>query len=208
MSILKFAKQVIVTILLVFSYKTLAFASIEETLKLKDADFTMGSKDAPVVIIEYASLTCPHCADFFQVTLPKLKKDFIEKNQVLYVYRDFPHNAPALFAAATARCLNRDKFFPFIKLLFERQSAWAFQKNYLEVLENIAKFAGLSGEQFQQCVNNRDNQNIVLSEVKEIREELKINAVPVFFINGELFNHAMDYEKLSAHINKLILEKK
>lgn len=116
----------------------------EEILRVKEEDIFLGSQEAPNTIIEYSSLACPHCADFYNKNFPKIKQDLINSGKVKYVYRDFPTTGSALYAATTARCLatqdgivEADTFFRILQLLFKSQASWAFGSDYKKQLQKL-----------------------------------------------------------------------
>ena len=115
-------------------------------------DRVLGKADAPITIIEYASLTCPHCADFDKEVLPELKTKYIETGKAKLVYRDFPLDQWAMRAAMLARCAPADKYFSFIDVLFQNQITWATAKDPMAALEKIGKLGGVSSEQFNACM--------------------------------------------------------
>jgi len=176
---------------------------------IKDAplpnDFVMGKKTAPIVIIEYASLSCPHCAHFSNAVLPDLQKQYIETGKVKYVLRQFPLNEPALKGAMLVECVgekDQSKYFLFSKVLFDAQNKWAFDGNYLSGLETIANVGGMNKEQFQQCVTSTDRETQVLKEKKLADTELKIPHTPYIFIDGEVYNGPHTIEDVGKFIDE------
>lgn len=97
--------------------------------KVTADDKVLGDRDAPVTMIEYSSLTCPHCAHFHTDVLPRIKKEYIDTGKVKLVLRDFPLNQPALIAAQIAHCVPEDRYFGFVSVLFETQAAWAISED-------------------------------------------------------------------------------
>ncbi len=119
-------------------------------------DHVLGKPDAPITIIEYASLTCPHCAEFDKDTLPKLKEAWIDTGKAKLVFRGFPLNSLDVRAQALARCAPPDKYFAFIDTLYQNQRSWALSDSAkaLNSLENIGRLGGISPEQFKSCAND------------------------------------------------------
>ena len=114
----------------------------------------LGDPNAPVTIIEYASLSCPHCARFHAERMPWLKETFIDTGRAKLEYRDFPLNAPALWGAMLAHCAGPKHYFAYLDFLFKKQAQWAFTDNPQEGLKALAKQAGMSGTKFDTCMRN------------------------------------------------------
>ena len=158
----------------------------------KPTDTVYGKENAPVTIVEYASLSCPHCSHFFTKILPSLDKKYIETGQVKLVYRDFPLNDPALKAAALVQCADKDRREAFIKVLFSTQDKWAFGGNVTDALTSIAQLGGMSLAAFEACMADKELQKTILEVEKEAGDEFKITSTPTFFINNKL--HSGDHE--------------
>src|SRR5690606_14406819 len=124
----------------------------------------LGNPDAPVTIIEYASLTCPHCAQFHRETLPELKKRFIQDGKVRLVMRDFPLDRVALQAHTVARCAPKEQYFPLLDTLFRSQDRWARADNPTAALVGIAKLSGMTDETIRACLNSEAVQRSVLQD--------------------------------------------
>ncbi|MBV9016396.1 MAG: DsbA family protein, partial [Alphaproteobacteria bacterium] len=119
------------------------------------SDRILGKADAPITIIEYASLTCPHCAHFNTQVLPTLKEKWIDTGKAKLVLRDFPLDEPALRAAMVARCAPPDKFYPLIDTFFAQQEQWVTSRDYRAALEKLAKLGGLSDKEFKTCISDK-----------------------------------------------------
>ena len=147
-------------------------------------DQIMGSPDAPITIIEYASMTCPHCAQFLERTFPKLKERYIDTGKVRFIFREFPLDPLAAGAFMLARCADKDKYFSIIDLFFGTQREWVVP-NPLQPMFNIAKQAGYNEETFNACLKNQQ----VLDGIQSVRDRaakvLNVESTPTFFINGE-----------------------
>jgi len=185
--------------------------SEKEILKISPSDMVIGDKNAPVVMIEYASLSCPHCASFYREAFPKIKEKYIDTNKVVFVFRDFPLNEPALVGASYARCLAKEgseKYFATIKNLFKVQDSWAFDGNFVGRLEAIASLDGINSQKFNDCINNKEIQDYILKNRIEVAQELQIKSVPSFFINNELSSGYIDYITLERLIEKKLSEQK
>lgn len=175
------------------------------------SDYVMGKKGAPIVMVEYASLSCPHCAHFSSSVLPELQKNYIETGKVLYVLRQYPLNEPALKGAMLLDCVGEqdpDKYYVFAKVLFDAQSKWAFDGNFLSGLETIATVGGLTKEQFRGCVNNTDREMKLLKQKKTAEDELQIPYTPYIYIDGEVFDGERDITSVSKFIDAKLATKK
>jgi protein-disulfide isomerase len=157
-------------------------------------DKAMGSDKAPVTIIEYASATCSHCADFAVETFPKLKQKYIDTGKVRFIFREFPFDPVAAGAFMLARCAPEDKYFPVLDLLFHTQRQWAVEKP-LGPLLTVAKQAGFTEESFKACLANQK----VLDGIEAVRnraaQEFKVDSTPTFFINGAIHKGNMSLDE-------------
>ncbi len=167
------------------SVKDVAALHAEGVLK----DIAVGKADAPITIIEYSSLTCPHCASFHKNVLPELKSKYIDTGKVRYVVREFPLDNLAVAGFMLARCKS-DKYNEIIEDLYEHQEAWAFVKNPLEKLKERAKKAGYTDESFNSCLRDQ----ALLDKIVQVREKastvFKVTSTPTLFVNGKLLRGA------------------
>ncbi|MEW5424299.1 DsbA family protein [Amorphus sp. 3PC139-8] len=187
-----------------------AFAQgAEQTVDVKELmaegplpDMAMGSEDAPVTIVEYASLTCPHCAHFHDATLPELKEKYIDTGKVYFIFRDFPLDPLAAAGAMLSRCAPDDQYFEMTDLLFDKQRQWAYSKDPVSALLNLAKQAGFTQESFEACLTNQE----LLDGVNEVKDkaarDFGVNSTPTFFINGRMLRGARDIEEFSKVIDE------
>lgn len=174
-------------------------------------DFVLGNRHAPVVMIEYASMSCPHCAHFANAVLPELEKKYIQTGKLMYILRQFPLNEPALKAAMLLECVgnqNNDKYYVFARVIFDAQNKWAFDGNYLSGLETIAAVGGVSREQFRSCISNTEREMRVLKIKKAATEELKIPHTPYFYIGGEVYSGERSVEDVSRFIDAKLAQEK
>lgn len=180
-----------------------------EILKVSSSDIIYGDKSAPVVMIEYSSLSCPHCSSFNREAFEKIKSEYIESKKVQFIHRDFPLNQPALTASMFAICqANNDseKYYKLIKALFKTQDSWAFDPKYIEKLQSIAQLDGMSSEKFTSCVNDKKLQEQILKSRMEVAKSLKIQSTPTFFINGEMSEGYVDYVSIKKVIDRKLAE--
>jgi protein-disulfide isomerase len=180
-----------------------------ELLKILPNDYVIGDSDAKVLIIEYASLSCPHCAVFYREAYEKIKEDYISKGKVKFIYRDFPLNQQALTAGTIAECIAKDskenateKYHETIKILFKTQDSWAFDPKYDEKLEAIMKLDGMGQERFKSCINDKQLQDKILAKRMDASNSLQIRSTPTFFVNGEISEGYIDYLTLQKLIEK------
>jgi protein-disulfide isomerase len=168
----------------------LADVQVEELMEAGPLpEQALGSDQAPVTVVEYASLSCSHCADFHTKVFPGLKEKYIETGKVRYVLREFPLNNEAYAAAALARCVGDDKYFPFVGALFATQQNWFCPDCDTEAgLKKLWKQAGLGEDKFKQCLDPKTNK-AQLDAILEIRkrgaEKFGVNSTPTFFVNGQ-----------------------
>ena len=147
-------------------------------------DMSLGDEKAPVTIIEYASMTCPHCANFHETTYLELKKKYIDTGKVRFIFREFPLDQLAAAAFMLARCGAKERYFPMVETLFQQQRTWAVQRP-LQPLMAIGKQAGLSEAGFNECLKNQQ----VLDGIENVRQraanKFNVQSTPTFFVNGK-----------------------
>ncbi|KQT88090.1 DsbA family protein [Aurantimonas sp. Leaf443] len=166
-------------------------------------DVVIGNPDAPVTIVEYASMTCSHCATFHEETYPTLKKDYLDTGKAKLILREFPFDPRALAAFMLARCTGDDaKRTAMVDVLFDQQDTWARAENASVALLNIAKLAGMNQEQFAACLNDKDLQSKVVAVQEKGQSEFGVDATPTFFINGQKFAGEMSAAQMGAIIDK------
>jgi len=162
-------------------------------------DRQLGPDNAPVTIIEYASLTCPHCASFHKTSLPELKKRYIDTGKVRLIFREFALNPLDAGAVMLARCLDQDKYFDFIEILFRTQDQWVVQKP-IEPLLAIARQAGFTKETFEACLKNQKLLDGIEAQRSRASEKFGVNSTPTFFINGKIARGGLSIEELDKQI--------
>lgn len=170
---------------------------------LQADDHILGSKNAPITIFEYASLTCPHCAAFATDTLPQLQKNWIDTGKAKLVYRDFPLDQSAVVAATVARCFPADRYFPFIETLFANQHQWAYrgEAETKTALARIARLGGMSQQQFDACVGDQKIADAVLNSRLIAQKQYGIDSTPTFFINGTKVEGDYPYSEFVKYLN-------
>lgn len=148
-------------------------------------DISLGNADAPFVIVEYASMTCPHCAAFYNEVFPQVKEKYIDTGKARFIFREFPLDALAARASMLARCAGEDRFYPMLDGLFETQETWAVPEEGKEKLALIARQAGFSQDAYEKCVNDTELFDKIVAARKKAHEEFGVNATPTFFVNGK-----------------------
>jgi protein-disulfide isomerase len=171
----------------------------------------LGNVNAPVKVDEFVSLTCTHCAEFYNTTLPDLEKRYIDTGKVKFILHDFPLDGASLKAAAIARCMPTDEYFPFIKTLYKTQQSWAFGGGNPETnLIQYAKLGGLSEDKAKACANDSKLQDAIISERTTDGEKYSVQATPTFVINDgvEVVKGAQGADVFSSVFDRILSAKK
>jgi protein-disulfide isomerase len=156
-------------------------------LQITKDDRILGHPDAPITIVEYASMSCPHCAHFAKDILPELKQKWIDTGKAKLVLRDFPLDKLALRAAMVQRCAPPDRFYAFVETFFADQEKWVMADDYKAALARLAELGGMSKGEFDACLKNQTIENFILQERLVASKDLGVDATPTFFINGSKF---------------------
>ena len=165
----------------------------------------MGDEKAPVTVEEFASLTCNHCAHFSKTTFDAFKAKYIDTGKVRFIYNDFPLNAPAMEAAMIARCLPADRYFQFVKFLFETQDQWAFSQEYRAALKQNSKLLGMSDETYDACTANEKLKAGLVEKMQAASKTHEITSTPTFIINGtQKLGGARDLPEFEKIIDPLL----
>ena len=193
-----------------FSFFVLLFPPVlaESVLEITENDFVIGDENASITIIEYASLSCSHCADFHINTLPELMKEFVDTGKAKIVFRDFPFNYPALLGSMVLRCVPVEIRYQYSNALYKLQSKWAVRENAktTQELYKIMQSGGMSKEEFNQCIKNVDLENEILQGVISAQNEFNIKSTPSFIINGILLEGNKPIKDFRQIINKILSE--
>ena len=158
-------------------------------------EMAMGSESAPITVIEYASMTCPHCAHFSETTFPELKKRYIDTGKVRFIFREFPLDRLAFAGFLLARCVPSDKYFPMIETLFAQQRDWVVEKP-LQPMRAIAKQAGVSQEAFDACLEDHKLIEGIEKVRSQAADKFGVNSTPTFFVNGKRLAGALSIEEM------------
>jgi len=177
-------------------------AKVLEQGSLKD--MVLGEETAPVTIVEYMSMTCPHCASFHEENFKPLKEKYIDSGKVRFILREFPFDPRAAAAIMLARCAPEPQFFPMVDVLFKQQGTWATAPDGREALLQIARLAGFTQESFEACLTNQK----LLDDVNAVRtkaaDQFGVQSTPTFIINGKRYPGNMSIEIMSAIIDPLL----
>ncbi len=166
-------------------------------------DAVLGPDDAPVTIIEYASMTCPHCARFAVDVFPQLKNRYIDTGKVRFILREFPFDALAAGAFMLARCVDKDRYYAVIDLLFRTQKDWAVDQPLGPLLKTVEQ-AGFTEKTFDACLDDQKALKGIQWVRKHAAEELNVKVTPTFFINGQMTEGALSFEELERRIDPLL----
>jgi len=171
-------------------------------LVVKPNDIIIGDANALVTIVEYSSLSCPHCQHFHEKVLPDLQKEFITPGKAKLVFRHFPLNDAALKAAQLVECSGGKgtQRSNFVKVLFEMQSKWAFSDEFVKDLKKIALVGGLDSAAFDSCMNDKDLESRLLASRIDAAQKLDVSSTPTFFVNGTKIQGALSIEELRKAI--------
>lgn len=162
-----------------------------------------GAADAPVTVIEYASLTCGHCRSFHLDTWPAFKEKYVDSGQVRFIMREFPFDPRSSAAFMLARCSGDDKWYPTVDLLYRTQDRWARASDGSEALKSVIGMTGMDAAAFEACLTDDD----LLAKVAAVAERGKsfgVDSTPTFFINGEMQKGALSIEQFSQLVDPLI----
>mgnify|MGYP001180313357 CR=1 FL=1 len=178
----------------------------ESALDITEKDFVIGNEDAKITIIEYASLSCSHCADFHVNTLETLKKEYIDTGKVKMVFRDYPFNYPALLGSMVLRCIPENYRYDYMNALFKLQPDWVNKKNKktIQELYKIMQSGGMTKEEYDACIYNTELENEILEGVMEAQNQFNIKSTPSFIINGKLIEGNKSIKEFRQIIDKIL----
>ncbi|MFL5326843.1 MAG: DsbA family protein, partial [Microvirga sp.] len=154
--------------------------------------------------IEYASLTCSHCAAFHKDTYPLLKSRYIDSGKVRFTLREFPLDPLATAGFMLARCDGEAKYYPITDLLFDTQRTWAFVDKPLDALQQLMRQAGFSQERFEACLRDQKLYDAVNAVRKRAEDVFKVNATPTFFINGQRHGGNLSIDEMEKIIKPML----
>lgn len=169
-------------------------------LTLFPDDRVLGDANAPVTIIEYSSLTCPHCATFHEDALPRIRETWIAEGTAKLVFRHFPLDSLALRAAAVANCIEGERHFSFLDILFKSQRRWTKASDPIQAIGQMARLAGLSKDKFETCVNDQAEMDRILARRQDGAQTYGVQSTPTLIINGQKVEGARSFKYLSRII--------
>jgi protein-disulfide isomerase len=166
-------------------------------------EMAWGRADAPVTIVQYASLTCPYCRRFHKETFPKLKKEFIDTGKVRYILREFPIGKTSGAASIALRCAKPEKYLALFGKFMEQQASWVSQDVRIDPIFKVAAQVGMTRQQFDAC---RENQAMIdgLKWVKDRGRKLGVIGTPNFCVEGKLVKKELSMEDIRAMVDPLI----
>ena len=164
-------------------------------------EMAIGDANAPVTIVEYMSMTCPHCAAFHNNTFEAIKTKYVDSGKVRFVLREFPFDPRAAAAFMLARCAPEGQYFPMISMLFKQQQQWAAAQNGRDALLQMSKLAGFTQESFEACLTNQKLLDDVNSVMQRGAKEFGVQSTPTFFVNGDHYSGDMSVDVMSALID-------
>jgi len=166
-------------------------------------ELTVGEPSG-VPVVEYGSLTCPHCASFSREIFPELKKDYLDTGKVRFIFREFSRNSLDVAAFLLARCVGDDKAFAAIELLFSQQDKWAFVDKPLEPLIAAMRPAGLTHDQAMACLKDQAKADAMVAVGKRATDEIKMTGTPTFVIDGKVYGGELSIDQLKAILDPII----
>ena len=183
-------------------------ANESSSVEISKDDFYIGIETAKITIIEYASMSCSHCADFHTNTLPKIKKEYVDTGLVRIVFRDFPFNYPALLGSMMMRCIPKDVRYDYMNVLYQLQTTWVNRdpKISKKELYKIMQSGGMTKEEFDTCYTNLDNENLILEGVMAAQKTFNIKSTPSFIVNGNLIEGNKNLKEFRQIIDKILNE--
>ncbi len=167
-------------------------------------DRSLGKADAPVVMIEYASATCPHCAEFHEKVLPQIKSEYIETGKVRFIFREFPLDQLALGAFMLTRCIPEDKYFATLDLMFQKQKTWAQAENPADELFKVMQIAGMDQAGFEACVKREELGKAIVESSRKAAKDFAIKGTPAIFVNGQFIDAHDDMPAVKTALDKAI----
>lgn len=176
---------------------------IREGFTISENDMFVGDANSKIILIEYFSPTCPHCAYYHKTIYPEIKKKYIDTNKIAYVTREFIGNKQDLDASILARCLNdKESFFKYTEVILQQQESWSLSSKYRELLTNIGQLGGISPEKYSECLNDNSLVEKLINNTKLAAKSPRFMGTPAFFINGEQYDGAYSVEGISKAIDK------
>ena len=178
-------------------------ANIVDTIEALE-EKSLGKPDAPIKMIEFASLTCGHCARFHNEVMPTIKEKYINNGKIFFTYKDFPLDKFALKASIISRCSGNKNYFSFLDVFYKKQSSWTRSQDPFKSLLKIAKIGGLKDEEIKVCVGNKSIEDGLLKDRLQSSKKYDITATPTIYLNGKKYTGDLTLEALELKINSLL----
>ena len=167
-------------------------------------EITLGKDSAPVTMIEYTSMTCPHCADFHLKVLPEIQKEYVEKGEVKVIHRDYPGDGLSLKATQLAFCGGPQLHQKMVTVFFQTQERWMFAKDPESELKKIACANGLTKQQATSCLQNTELMDQIIHARQEGQKRYNITATPTLVINGKVTPQGLTFEEFKGKVDPLL----
>ncbi|TVQ00350.1 MAG: DsbA family protein [Roseinatronobacter sp.] len=181
----------------------IAASAVMEEHQIHELDMPLGNQEASVVMVEYSSLTCPHCATFNQGPFQQIKENFIDTGEILYLKREVYFDRYGLWAAMVARCGGEARYHGMLDLIYENQSTWAASNDPMQVANNLRRLgrqAGMDDDQLNACLEDADKALELTEFYQANAETYGIRSTPSFIINGEAYSN-MSYSEFEGILN-------
>ena len=191
---LKVKKLFLLSLIFLLMSVTIVNSQVVDTLEAGSPK-TLGDSSAPIEMIEFASLTCGHCAKFHKEVMPLLKRKYIDEGKIYFTYNDFPLDKFALKASIIARC-SGDKFFGFLDVFYKKQKDWTRTKDPLKSLLKMAKIGGVKDEDIKVCLGNKSIEDNLLKDRLKFSKKYEITATPTIILNGSKYEGDLTFEAL------------
>ena len=205
--ILSFVVLLGISLSLTFQSDTQAMIAISNNNNAME-EMVLGNEKAQITVIEYASLGCPHCAQFHLGTYQDVKKNYIDTGKIKFIFRDFPLGTPALAASMIARCSGSAKYFGMIDIFYRGQKQWSQAENPRDALKKIARFGGMSANDVDECLQNQELLDYIQNTAQNGLEKYKIESTPSFIIDGETHSGGLPYLDFKKLLDKALNKSK
>lgn len=196
----------ILPIVALFSALTPTARAEMVSAKVALGEMSVGKKDAPVTILAFESLTCPHCAAFHAGAYKQIRTKYIDTGKVRIVYKDFPLDGRAFLATKVARCLGPAKYGTMVDTLFANQRSWAYvsANTFVATLGGYARLAGMTGEEYQKCISDKELHTGLLTQRRDAARKYTIRSTPTFIIGNTRIEGARSFETFQKVIDPLV----
>lgn len=174
--------------------------------RVENGLLTLGAPDAPVTIMEFSSLSCPHCSTFHKGSLKNIKTDYVDTGKVKFIFQDFPLNQQALHGSMLLRCVDGQTRYELMELLFDQQEQWAFDVDHQTKLKQYAALVGVSNDKADACMSDTNTEQSILTLMKAVSQRYSITSTPSFvLVPGEkVLTGALPYGSFSTEIEKIL----